>query len=721
MKNKILLLLLIVFIGMNFSVTAQLKNDITVKVNPKSGSYTITSNDLKWKFGGSIGQPLDDLQLGSGNDAVGAFKSYTFNWKGNIDYVGSIRWYAKSPVVIFSLSIPKGATGQSPVAFPEFTTIPGALYHFSYHDVDFSTPEFTLNETSTPWLLFDNNKNACVISPASDFIVAKLSGNGTTNISSGLNAEVKQIPANFTHTTMMVFDNGIQNTWNVWGSAMRSLYNRLRPANDADKVLKYFGYWTDNGADYYYNYDPTKGYAQTLLDLRQHYKAEGIPIGYMQLDSWWYEKSVLGPKGEVNVEHKNPKLPSGPWNRYGGLMEYRADPFLFPNGLAAFQKELDLPMVTHNRWIDPESPYQKMYKVSGVAGIGSGYWNDIMGYIKSAGVMCYEQDWLNYIYNKSPEMQSTLNVGNEFTDEMANAAAEDGLDLQYCMAMPRYFLQGVKYNNLTNIRTSPDRFEPKKWMPFIFTSQLGYEMGIWPWCDVFKSSEIGNMIVSVLSAGPVGTGDAIGKEDKKNIMMACRSDGVLVKPDAPLLPMDEDYVQMVQQENRPVLAYTYTKHHNITTNYVFAFATEQTSDREVNFKPADIGMSGKVAVYDPIQHKLQVLSANETFKDVLPGDKYTYYIIAPVASSGIAFLGDAGKITATGKKRIADIIASGKEMQVKVLFAKGDSTITLQGYAQHPVIADKGKIIWDEATHLFTLSLPASLSENSVSVNFKIK
>ncbi|MDP4285266.1 MAG: hypothetical protein Q8891_12640 [Bacteroidota bacterium] len=719
MKITISLLLLIFFSGMNFSVSAQSKEDISVKVNSKSGSYTITSNDLKWKFSGSIGQPLGDLQFATGSDAVGTFKSYTFNWKSNNDYVGSIRWYAKSPVVIFSLSIPKGATGQSPVAFPEFTTIPVSLYHFSYHDVDFSTPEFTLNETSTPWLLFDNNKNACVISPASDFIVAKLSGNGTTNISSGLNAEVQQILANFTHTTMMVFDKGIQNTWNVWGSALRSLYNRQRPANDADKVLKYFGYWTDNGADYYYKYDTTIGYAQTLLDLREHYKEEKIPLGYMQLDSWWYEKSIVNPRGEPTADHKNPQLPFGPWNRYGGLMEYRADPFLFPDGLAHFQQKLGLPMVTHNRWVDPTSPYQKMYKISRYAAVDPGYWKDIMDYIKASGVICYEQDWLNQIYMQSPKMASDLSVGNAFTDGMANAAKVDGLSLQYCMAMPRHFLQGVKYNNLTTIRTSGDRFQPKRWMPFIFTSQLGYEMGIWPWCDVFKSSELGNMILANLSAGPVGTGDAIGKEDKANIMLTCRNDGVLVKPDVPLLPMDEDYVQMAQQDNKPVLAYTYTKHHNITTNYVFAFATEQTSDMGVSFKPADIGMIGKVVVYDPMHNKLQIISANETFKDVLPGDKYTYYIIAPVTSSGIAFLGDAGKITATGKKRIADVIASGKEMQVKVLFAKSESSVTLRGYADHIVTADKGKVTVDPSTHLFSLVLSAPAKGNSVSVNFK--
>ncbi len=695
MKITTSLLLLILFTGINFSSSAQQKASIAVKVDAKSGNYSITSQALGWTFVGSIGQPMDGLTSTNGTDAIGTYRSFTFKWKNDNDYTGSIRWYTNLPVVIFSISVPKGLNGQSLKFFPDFTTIPSALYHFSYHDVDFSTPEFTLNETSTPWLLFDENKNACVISPASDFIVAKLSGNGITSISSRLNEEVQQLPAKFTHSTIMVFDKGIRNTWDVWGTALRNLYHRQRPANDADKVLKYFGYWTDNGADYYYNYDTTKGYINTLLDLRQHYEKDGIPLGYMQLDSWWYEKSIYNPKGEPKADHKNPHLPSGPWNRYGGLMEYRADPFLFPNGLAAFNKKLDLPMVTHNRWVDPMSPYQKEYKISRFAAIDPAYWKNIMNYIKSSGVVCYEQDWLNQIYMQSPKMSSDLSVGNAFTDGMANAAKADGLDMQYCMAMPRHFLQGLKYNNLTTIRTSGDRFEPRKWMPFVFTSQYAYEMGIWPWCDVFKSNELGNMILSNLSAGPVGTGDAIGKEDKENIMKVCRDDGVLVKPDVPLLPLDEDYIQMAQNEGKPVIGYTYTKQGNITTDYVFAFATSATKDMQVNFSPADLGAKGSVVVFDPIHNKSQLMQANESFKDDLPVEKYTYYIIAPVTSSGIAFLGDAGKITATGKQRIASIVSSGKNLQVKVLFAKGESSVTLTGYCKDSLFSDHGKISTD--------------------------
>jgi hypothetical protein len=710
-------LIIFYFIMLSSRVLSQSNASINIKIDQQSGTYSIHSSLLNWTFEGSVGRSVNNLKYTTGNDSIGKYKAVSFTWNDTINYLGRIKCYEEWPVVLLSYTLPDGAE-QSPANFPHFTSVPSSLYHYSFYNDNFAPPQFKLNETSTPWLLFDSNKNACIISPASDFIVSMLSGNGETNISSGLNPQVKQLPPNFTHSTILVLDNGIQNAWNDWGKALRTIYNRKQTANDADTILNYFGYWTDNGADYYYNYDTTKGYANTLLDLSKQYKEEGIPLGYIQLDSWWYDKSITDADGKPDADHKNSKLPYGAWNRYGGLIKYEADSFLFPEGLSVFQKDLGLPLVTHNRWIDPKSPYQTEYKILGYAAVDPKYWTDRMNYLRSSGVVCYEQDWLNYIYNKTPKMSSDINIGNEFTDEMANAAKVSGEDLQYCMAMPRDFMQGVKYNNLTTIRTSEDRLEPDKWMSFIFTSQLAYEMGALPWCDVFMSGEKGNMIIAVLSAGPVGTGDSIGKEDKANIMMACRNDGVLVKPDAPLLPVDNDYVQIARGKNKPILAYTFTKHNDLSTVYLFAFSNTKYG---LSFSPSDFGMKDEVVIYNPLTAKLYEKKVNEIFSDVLPEEKYAYYIIAPVTDCGIAFLGDEGKIAATGKKRIADIIATKKNMQVRVLFAHGENQIILHGFCKVPVISDKGKTIYDSASHVFTTILQMPESGNALVVNFSPK
>jgi hypothetical protein len=245
-------------------------------------------------------------------------------------------------------------------------------------------------------------------------------------------------------------------------------------------------------------------------------------------------------------------------------------------------------------------------------------------------------------------------------------------------------------------------------------------MGIWPWCDVFKSHETGNMIVSVLSAGAVGIGDAIGKEDKRNIMLACRSDGVLVKPDVPLLPLDEDYLHAARHEHRPVLAFTYTDHTGLITGYLFAFDNTRNDDNALCFRPAALGMSGKVVVFNPHTKQLRMMDAGNDFRDQLTGESYAYYIIAPVTSSDIAFLGDADKIAATGRQRIAAISDEDGVLQIKVLFAKGESFVRLRGFSVGPVTTDKGDIDYQPETHLFTLILPSG-GNREVAVRIRVK
>lgn len=677
-----------------------------MQVNPATGTYTIASEYRRWSFNGSTGQAWSAVRTSEGRDAVGEYKEVQFQWEDTVPYVGTIQWYADKPVVIFSLTLPKGSAGR-PVDFPAFDHVPASMHSFSHGDDVFAPPHFRLIETATPWLFFNDQDEAYLISPASEFMISKLTGDGKNRISSGLNSEIKNLPERFVHRTILVLGQGIGQTWQTWGDTLRELYGRERPAPDDDPVLKYFGYWTDAGADYYYNYDAQLGYAPTLLALRERYRELGIPLGYMQLDSWWYEKTIYDVHGNPTADHKNPALPKGSWNRYGGLMNYQAHSFLFPDGLADFQKKLGLPLVTHNRWVDPHSPYHDRYEIAGYAATDPQFWADIVRYLQESGVSCYEQDWLNCIYDKTTHMAQDPKVGNAFTDGMAMACDAAGLTMQYCMAMPRHFMQGLKYNNLTTIRTSDDRFEPKRWKPFLYTSQLAYAMGVWPWCDVFKSREEGNMILAVLSAGPVGTGDAMGLENKDNIMKACRSDGVLVKPDASILPMDKAYLHDALGQDAPMLAHTYTRHYGLTTSYVFAFAEEKAANLGFGFHPKALGQRGRVAVFDPLSKRVAAIDAAAEFRSELPETRYAYYIVAPVTRSGIAFLGDAGKIAATGKQRIAALRDGSDGLQVRIRFAQGESSVILQGYSEKPVTADKGEVTYDAATCLFTLTLPS--------------
>ena len=698
---------------------AQSRQPIQVSVDSATGVYTVRSMSPAMTFSGTTGSALHQVTRSRGTDAVGAFRQLSFLWNDTLSYAGSIRWYDSRPVVLFSLTLPEGSRGHSPEKFPRFTRIPELPYHFSYHNHIFALPEFYLEETSTPWMLFDKQRDACVISPASDFIVSLMTHEDSTVVASGLNPEVKDLQAGFTHCTIMVTGRGIGSTWDEWGKAMRQMYHRRRPANDHGPILKYYGYWTDNGADYYYHYDTTRGYAGTLLEVARYYKAHDIPLGYMQLDSWWYEKTRYNVYGRLGKDKKIEDLPAGLWNRSGGLLRYQADPSLFPKGLKAFRQALGVPLVTHNRWMDSTSPYHQKYRISGLSAVDPAFWHEIMAYLKNSGVAVYEQDWMNYMYRLNPEMISDLRVGSAFTDGMAYAAMDNGIDLQYCMALPRYYMQGLRYDNLTTIRPSGDRFKPERWKDFIYTSRFAYEMGIWPWCDVFKSRETGNMTVAVLSAGAVGTGDSIGTESRANILKAARTDGVLVKPDAPLVPMDGDYIRMAQHVHSPHLAYTYTRHHDLVTGYVFVYRDTTTATGLFSFRPSETGVKGTAVVYDPGRGALSVVKPGGSFRGDLSEDPYRYYVVAPLTPTGIAFLGDENKIARTGKKRVRRLSVEGDQLYVELLFAPGEKSVTLQGYCTSDVTSDVGRIRRGSATSLFTLEVPAPAHGNTVSVHLR--
>jgi len=333
---------------------------------------------------------------------------------------------------------------------------------------------------------------------------------------------------------------------------------------------------------------------------------------------------------------------------------------------------------------------------------------DTTDYLKSCGVVCYEQDWLDPIYANSPEMASRVGIADAFTDSMAKATRDHGMTMQYCMATPRFFLQGVKYPNLTTIRPSGDRFEPDEWSDFLFGSQFASCVGIWPWCDVFKSSEMGNMILAVLSGGPVGTGDAIGKESRENILKACRADGVIVKPDHPIVPTDQTNLDSAHGSKAPFIASTYTEQAGLRISYLFAFPRPKgVSEFSISLK--ELGQMGTCNVMDKQTGEVIEVAAGGSFRGVVGPSGYNFSEIAPASKSGIVLVGDAGKIVSTGKQRLEVLRDTPRELVVKLLFAKDEGEVELACLSKHassaPVMVLRGEALC-QGFGLVSRSLP---------------
>ncbi|MEV6609574.1 hypothetical protein [Kutzneria sp. NPDC051319] len=662
------------------------------------GSYQIhTTQPAAWTFTGSVGHPVTSQSSASGSDAVGAYQEVDFAYTDSVRRTASIRVYQNTPVVLFS-STNQSSTANTGTAFPTLNA-PALSYHESFQDAAWAPYQFNGSVAhDSPLLTFDTQNHGYLMSAADNFAVANLTRSSSNTLAAGIVSGVSTLPANFTHRTVLTFGNGVNDTYTNWGSALMALGGKHPIPNDANATLNKLGYWTDNGATYYYKYDTSKGYAGTLTSVAQDFAARGIPLGYMQLDSWWY------PKGSSNSWQGNGT------NR-GGEYTYRAASDLFPGGLAAFQHQLNLPLITHARWIDPSSPYRQQYSMSGDVVTDSSFWNSTMSYLASSGVVTYEQDWLSA--NAQPHYN--LNDPNAFLGNMAHSAAADNITLQYCMALPWNELQGTQYQNLQTTRVNLDRFDRSKWDTFLFDSRMASALGEWPWTDVFMSTETNNLVLSTLSGGMVGVGDAIGKESVSNLAKSVRGDGVIVKPDASLVPLDSVYPAVAHNSSAPMVAGTYSDHNGLRDGYVFAYARNNGS-QSVSFSPNSQGVGGATYVYNYFTGAGKVVPAGGTFTDTVSSG--SYYVVAPVGQSGIAFLGDAGKFVSLGGKRVSQLSDNGT-VHATVTFAASEKSVTLHGYAPSaPQVTatdgTAGAVSYNASTHLFTVSVSPGGDHNAV-------
>jgi hypothetical protein len=653
---------------------------ITVSVG-QDGAYSISTDNPPWTLGGTVGSTIANIQTSAGSDNLGAYQQISFAYIDGAPRLASIKLYEGRPVVLFGVSYPQLAPNSNP--FPSFRTYPAALRHLSY-DGQFASHSFDQLGATSPWAFFDAAGNTLIISPASDFMVAQTSLGSDGTIACGINHSISFLPQGFSHQTLLAFGKGIGQTVSGWGSALMNLQGKVKIASDADVTLESLGYWTDNGAYYYYRYEPGLGYQGTLLALGDYFKRESIPVKYMQVDSWWY-----------------PKGPDAHWTQGDGIYQYVAHQAVFPGGLASFQNTLGLPLITHARWIDPSSPYHSIYKISNNVSIDPSYWDHITSYIKDAGVVTYEQDWLD----EMATALETISDQRAFMEDMAAACKQKGLTMQYCMAQPRHFLESTRYQNLTTIRVSPDRFDRSRWDQFLYGSMLAGAVGIWPWCDVFVSSETDNLLLATLSGGMVGIGDRLGTISKASLSRSVRKDGVIVKPDAPLIPTDDSIQNDARQASSPMIAFTYTDHGPMRAAYVFA--NSRGSGAPVRFKPALMGLTGQVYVYNKFAGSGRVAAANDFFNDSV-GD-IAYYVAVGIGPSGIALLGDADKFVSLGRKRIADVADDGS-LRVTVSFAPDEDWVTLQGYSPSAptIVAQRGAagpVSYDPKSGLFKVQV----------------
>jgi hypothetical protein len=662
-----------------FARAVTVENSLLKAAFDDTGAYQVRGRESGWSLVGKLGERPKRITSRSGADELGPWREVAA--RTGLE-VAAIRVYENHPVVIFRDE--RIRAGSNAHVFPSFEALPSGLMKLSYRVDTFAPYEFGSLGAEGPWVLFDKERNTMVLAPADHFLAAGMSDAPGAVDGGGIDPTIAALPAGFRHRTLLVLGKGIAATLDAWGQALQVLNGKQPVSNEADVMLRKFGYWTDNGAAYYYHFVPSLGYEGTLLAVRDAYQKLGVPAAYMELDSWWYPKEQGNSLAAMAVN---------------GETVYRANPQVFPHGLRAFDAQLGLPLVVHARWVAAGSPYRREYRMSRNVVLSPAFWSGTASYLHESGVAVYEQDWLND--NARPAIN--LIDPRQFLGNMAHGMAGKRVAVEYCMELPGYLLASTRYQDVEAARVAGDRLERSKWTDFLYGSALAHAVGLWPWSDVFMSKELPELILSTLSAGPVGVGDALGQIDVANLKRVMRADSVLLKPDVPAQPLDAVYLSDAGGSKTPMVAATRSG----DEVEVFAYPRSQ-GEREVSVSLPELGISGPAYAWDWVRRTGRRIAAGGSFQLSFQ-DGWAYVVVTPIGSDHIGLLGDTDKIVPLSRERFPQV-TNARDARIVVAYAAGEDEVTLTGYAaKRPTVrairGSVGALDYAEATHLFHVTV----------------
>jgi len=221
---------------------------------------------------------LDTNTEGEGNDKLGAFKSIDASYRLEDEerYINlSIKNYYLQNFIVFELNIPEGLenafSGKKSeliTSFPSFINKSAKTKIFTYRSAIFCPPSRKINATSAPVLFYDDDLNCFGLSPLDGFLNTIISKDRKNRISCGIQGEIKEIPKNFSQKFILLSGKGINQTLECLGDILLKYHDTMRKSLYANVVTSYLGYWTDNGAYYYYKTEKGMNYEETLIAIK---------------------------------------------------------------------------------------------------------------------------------------------------------------------------------------------------------------------------------------------------------------------------------------------------------------------------------------------------------------------------------------------------------------------------------------------------------------------
>ncbi len=233
------------------------------------------------------------------------------------------------------------------------------------------------------------------------------------------------------------------------------------------------------------------------------------------------------------------------------------------------------------------------------------------------------------------------------------------------------------------------------------------------------------IITATLSGGPVGPGDRLGFTDPVLAMRSCDKEGTILRPRAPLTPVEGVFTSPYYYENNALLPWGASVGDDQGPNAFMVLHSDVSGPKIVNVTVEELTALPGASANQPQRYvaalvsdgspsrlhtdrrwggnanALTIVEAGKPLQlDVsLPPPRagahaFQYYLLAPIgAPSGWALLGELEKIVPLSAKRVAEVKHTNDGLAATIKGVPGESVV---------IAAAGPSLEWHDATCLFT-------------------
>ncbi len=655
---------------------------------------------------------------------------------GDGDVRVSVRAYAERDLLVFRIEagadlagLATGAFDQPCVAWPLFSPAgraeggaPDGLRALAFQHCEFGLPSnagadldgffFLPHRPPTGWplLLSAPDGRTLLVAPLDHFHEQTIGLNDAT-VRAGWHGDLDSVPAGFSTDLAVIAGAGARACLDTWGHLLLERAHTVRPGRWPDALGSRPSYWTDNGAAYWYRTEPGLDPAGSVVAAVEQLRADGVPIGAVQLDSWFYPHAELRPFDTAAWEV--PPTAMIAW-------EERDD--VLPAGIVDLRHRLgDPPLVAHIRHLSSDAPIAAAVPVHvdgpyAAPATPEAYerWLD---QCVAWGVETFEHDWLVEVFFGVRGLRERPGLAQAWQEGIDRAARDRGITLQWCMGTPADLAQTTTLTQVTSVRTCGDHgyiaTAGQLWAWFCTTNALARALDLMPFKDVFRADpdvagDNGEpeALLSALSTGPVGLGDRVGRMDPALALRTCRADGLLIKPHVPIAATSTSMLANTGFRNHLMVAECYSDHP--AGRWAYALAAHAHPGEELTTGAIELGELGEstplgdVIAWDWRAGTATRLGPGGRWPLALGREEWAYLVLAPILPGEIAVIGDTSKFVTAGDARVEVATIDGG---VRLVVKGAGETVTITGWAASAPTVDGTAIPHDRVSGVWTTSV----------------